>query len=152
MNTWFECKVKFDREIENAEIKSVTEPYLVDALSFTEAEARIIKETAPFATGEFTVTAVNKRKIGEMVYDENGDRWYRCKINYITVDEKKGMEKKTAEIIMVQAIDFSTALTNLKNSLTDTLGDYEIAQINETLIMDVFEYTPEPEEKNPIEA
>lgn len=142
MNKWFECKVRFDREVENGEVKSVTEPYLVDALSFTEAEARIIKETAPFATGEFTVDAVNKRNIAEMVYDSNGDRWYRCKVNYIVIDEKKGVEKKQGSVLMVQAIDFSTALTNLKNALKDSLGDCEIAEIKETAIMDVYLYSP----------
>lgn len=147
MNTWFECKVKFDREVENGEVITVTESYLVDALSFTEAEARITKEAAPFATGEFSVVSVAKRKISEIVYDANGDRYYRCKINYITIDEKKGKEKKTAEYIMVQASDFETACKTLAVHLKDTLGDYVTAEVKETSILDVFEYTPEPEEK-----
>lgn len=145
MNTWFECKVTFERTTEDGLIKKVTEPYMVDALSFTEAESRICKECQPFATGEFTVASVKRCKIAEMVFNENGDKWFRCRINYITIDEDKGVEKKTAQTIMVQATDLQNAVNVLTKSMEGTLGDYEIASVTMTAILDVFKYEP-PEE------
>lgn len=142
MNTWFECKVTFDRTTEDGLIKKVTEPYMVDALSFTEAETRISKECEPFATGEFIVASVKRCKIAEMVFNDEGDKWFRCRINYITIDEDKGVEKKTAQTIMVQASDLQDAVTRLVKSMDGTLGDYEIASVTMTAILDVFKYEP----------
>lgn len=89
MSQWFETKVKYDKTmLDTGAIKSVTEPYLVDALSFTEAEARITKEMEPFVSGELTVTAVRKVRFEDVLYHEGGDRWYKVKINMITIDEK----------------------------------------------------------------
>lgn len=145
MHTWFECKVRYDKTLENGMQKKVTEPYLVDALSFTEAEARIIKEITPFINGEFEIANIKKAKINEMFFDETGDKWYRCKVNFITLDEKSGNEKKTASSIMVQAGDLPKALQGLVQGMLGTLADYEIAAITETQIMDVYPYRAEEE-------
>ena len=140
MHTWFECKVRYDKTLENGMQKKVTEPYLVDALSFTEAEARIIKEITPFITGEFEIANIKKARINEMFFDETGDRWYKCKVNFITLDDKSGMEKKTASNMMVQASDLAKALEGLTQGMLGTLADYDIASITETQIMDVYPY------------
>lgn len=140
MSTWFECKVKYTKEIESGMQKSVSEPYMVDALSFTEAESRMLEEMRPFISGEFTVANIKRVKVSEMYFDEAGDKWYRCKVNFITLDEKSGLEKRTATYMMVQAADFATALKNLQKCMQGTLSDYEIAAITETPIMDVFRY------------
>lgn len=120
--------------------KSVSEPYMVDALSFTEAESRMLEEMRPFISGEFTVANIKRVKVSEMYFDEAGDKWYRCKVNFITLDEKSGLEKRTATYMMVQAADFATALKNLQKCMQGTMSDYEIAAITETPIMDVFRY------------
>ena len=138
MATWFECKVKYDKLAENGQQKTVTEPYLVDALSFTEAEARIIEEITPFISGEFKVTAVKRTNIAEIFWNEAGDRWYKVKVNFITIDEKTAVEKKTANFIMVQAQDFKSAFENFMAGMKGTMSDFEIASISETLIMDVY--------------
>ena len=103
MATYFECKVKYDRTLDTGVQKTVTEPYLVDALSFTEAEARITEEVQPFTTGEFAVTAVKKVKFDDIFFNPGGDRWYKVKINMITIDEKTAAEKRTASNTLVQA-------------------------------------------------
>lgn len=138
MATWFECKVKYDKLAENGQQKTVTEPYLVDALSFTEAEARIIEEITPFISGEFKVTAVKRTNIAEIFWNEAGDRWFKVKVNFITIDEKTAVEKKTANFIMVQAEDFKSAFENFMAGMKGTMSDFEIASISETLIMDVY--------------
>lgn len=138
MATWFECKVKYDKLAENGQQKTVTEPYLVDALSFTEAEARIIEEITPFISGEFKITAVKRTNIAEIFWNEAGDRWYKVKVNFITIDEKTAVEKKTANFIMVQAEDFKSAFENFMAGMKGTMSDFEIASISETLIMDVY--------------
>ncbi len=140
MHTWFECKIRYDKTLENGMQKKVTEPYLVDALSFTEAEARIIKEITPFISGEFEVANIKKAKINEMFFDENGDKWYKGKVYFITIDEKSGVEKKSASNMLIQAADLDTALKNLFKGMGGTLADYEVASLSETPIMDVFPY------------
>lgn len=138
MALWFECKVRYDRMQENGAVKKVNEPYLVDALSFTEAEARIIEEITPFISGEFSISAVKKTKISEIFYDEAGDRYYMVKVNFITLDEKSGVEKRSASFILVQAADFEGAVKTFKAGMQGTLADYEIASIVETPLMDVY--------------
>lgn len=138
MAQWFKTSVRFDKMLENGTVKKVTEPYLVDALSFTEAEARITEEVTPYISGEFTVSAVKKSKIAEIFWNESGDRWYQVKVAFITIDEKTAAEKRTASVIMVQASDFDNALANFKDGMKGTMADFEIISIAETNIMDVY--------------
>jgi tRNA-binding EMAP/Myf-like protein len=140
MHTWFECKIKYEKTIEEGKVANVGETYLVDALSFTEAEARIIKEMTPFISGEFEVANIRRMRISEMFPGENADKWYRCKVNYITLDEEKGVEKRTAVSMLVQANDLKEACEALIEGMKGTLADYEIASIAETTIMDVYPY------------
>jgi hypothetical protein len=141
MHTWFECKIKYEKTAGEGNIVKVNEAYLVDALSFTEAEARIITEMKPFISGEFTVANIKRAKINEMFFSENGDKWYRSKVNFVTLDEEKGVEKRTAVNMMIQASDITEALAKLKEGMKGTLADFEIASITETLIIDVFKFT-----------
>ena len=134
MSTWFECKVKYDKMMENGMQKKVTEPYMVDALSFTEAEARIIKEMTPFISGDFSVANIKRANISELFFDETGDKWFKCKVNFITLDEKSGAEKRTASYMLVQAQDLQKALENLLEGMKGTMADFEIAAINERLL------------------
>lgn len=140
MHNWFECKVSYEKMMENGMQKKVTEPYLVDALSFTEAEARIIKEIRPYITGEFTVATVGRKKISELFFNENGDKFYRIKVYFITLDEKSGNEKKTAATMLAQASTLKEAIEVLEEGMKSTLSDYTIASVSETKIMDVFPF------------
>ncbi len=139
MSQWFETKVKYDKTmLDTGAIKSVTEPYLVDALSFTEAEARITKEMEPFVSGELTVTAVRKVRFVDVLYHEGGDRWYKVKINMITIDEKTGAEKRSASFSLVQASEFKLALDYFLEAMKSVLFDFEIVNITEMAYIDVF--------------
>ena len=139
MHNWFLSKVTYEKMLENGFQKKVTEQYLVDALSFTEAEARTIEEIKPFITGEFTVSAVGRARLSESFLGE-GDRYYKAKLNFITLDEKSGQEKKTAVYVLVQADNFEQSLKKLNEGMKGTISDYEIVSITETAILDVFEW------------
>ena len=138
MAQWFECKVRYDKLMENGMQKKVNEPYMVDALSFTEAEARIIEEVTPFISGDFSVSAVKRTNISEIFWDDSADKWYHVKVNFITNDEKSAVEKKTTSHILVAATDFKGALDNFMEGMKGTMADFEIASIAETTIMDVY--------------
>lgn len=95
MSNWFECKVRYDKLQENGSVKKVTEPYLVDALSITEAVARITDEMAPFISGDYSVSSAKSTKIAEIFWDDSADKWYLVKVAFITIDEKTAAEKKS---------------------------------------------------------
>ena len=141
MHSWFECKVSFEKVLENGMQKKVTEPYLVDALSFTEAEARIIEEIRPFISGEFTVTDIKRARLSELFFNENGDRFYKIKVYFITLDEKSGAEKKTAVQMLAQACTLKEAIAVLEEGMKGTMADYTIASVTETMLMDVFPFS-----------
>lgn len=138
MANWFECKVRYDKMQENGAVKKVTEPYLVDALSFTEAESRITEEQRPFISGEFDVAAVKRSRISEIAFADDCDKWYLVKVAYISIDEKSGVEKRTIQQILVQATGFKSAYDNLLKFMEGTLADYDIVSIAETPLMDVY--------------
>ena len=100
MNEWFECKVKYERTMDDGKVKKVNEPYLVDALSFTEAEERIIEERKHYMSGEFQVSDIKRARYAELFEtdDESADRWFKVKLTFITLDEKTGAEKKTSQL------------------------------------------------------
>ena len=145
MHTWFECKIRYEKTMENGMNKKVTEPYLVDALSFTEAEARIIEEMTPFISGEFTVSDIKRANYSELFpsEEEAADRWFKCKLVFITLDEKSGAEKKTSTQVLVQAADLRDAVKKLDEGMKGTMVDYQIASVAETAIMDVYPYSAE---------
>ena len=152
MSTCFECVIKYDKVQENGMEKKVSESYLVDAISFTEAEARIIEEMKPFISGYFLVSGIKRSNISELFFDETGDKWFKCKVNFITLDEKSGAEKRTASYMLVYASTVDEADKNLKEGMKGTLADYEIESIKETKIMDVYPYnSKEDKYKNQIE-
>ncbi|MDR1763973.1 MAG: DUF4494 domain-containing protein [Dysgonamonadaceae bacterium] len=138
---WFECKVSYEKMMENGVQKRITEPYLVDALSFTEAEARIIEELKPYISGEFLVADIKRAKIAEIFFNENGDRYYNMKVMFITLDEKSGAEKRRASKMLVQASDIKEAIEVLEKGMKGTMSDYDIAAVSETMIMDVFRFS-----------
>lgn len=140
MHNWFECKVRYDKTLDTGMIKAVTEPYLVDAFSFTEAEARIIEEIRPFITGEFSIANIKRVKFSDTFFNEIGDRYFKAKLYYITLDEKSGTEKKTAVNMLIQATTINEALDTVEAEMKKTMIDYSIAAITETPIMDVFLY------------
>ena len=145
---WFECKVSYEKLMENGMQKKVTEPYLVDALSFTEAEARIIEEVKHTVSGEFMVTDIKRAKIAELFFNEAGDRYYKFKVFFITLDEKSGAEKKTAVQMLAQASDLKEAITILETGMKGTMSDYVIGSITETAIMDVFPFSADAKTKS----
>lgn len=138
MANWFECKVRYDKIQENGAAKKVTEPYLVDALTFTEAEARITEEQRPFISGEFSVSAVKRSRIAEVFYYEGGDRWYLVKVAFITIDERSGVEKRSVSQILVQSSGFKSAFDNFMKGMEGSMADFEIVSIAETPLMDVY--------------
>ena len=142
---WFECKVRYDKTLESGLIKKTTESYLVDALSFTEAEKRFIEEIRPFITGEFIVTDIKRARLSELVDSEdlNDDHWFKARIAYITIDEKSAVEKRTVQSALIQAKDFHRALSRLDEAMKGTLGDWKIVSITETPIIDVFKFKAE---------
>lgn len=142
MYKWFECKVKYDKQLANGEIKRTQETYLVDAQSFTEAESRIILEMKPYISGEFEVDTVKHIRVTEMfnMYDKDADKWYKSKVNLITIDEEKGVEKRVGTMVYVKGADLRSALNALIAGMDKGAADYEVANIAETPILDVFEY------------
>lgn len=143
MHNWMECKIRYEKVMDNGFNKKVTEPYLVDALSFTEAESRIIEEMTPYITGEFTVVNITPTKYSELFPSDNSadDRWYKCKLIYITLDEKSGAKRRQAVNVLVQASDVDTAKKNLDKGMQGTMASYQVESVSETKIMDVYPYT-----------
>ena len=142
MSQWIKTSVRFQKVMKNG-TKWVTESYLVDALSFAEAEARILKEVTAYVRGEFNVSAVKKSNVQEIFRNKIEydcvQKWYKAKVAFITLDEKTNSEKRTTAVYMVQAPDFHNALENfIEGMKKETMEDFVIVGIEETTILDVF--------------
>ena len=135
MANYFEVKITFDKTLENGKEKKVSELFLVDAVSFTEAEAKITAEFSPLPN--FKVKSIRQYKVAEIVNKTNLDdsRYFKCKLNFITLDEKSGNEKKTAVYMLVDAETLDKAKALLAEHMKSTLSDYVIEKIEETKIM-----------------
>ena len=140
MNTWFECTAKYIKMDENGREKKVSETYLLDAVSFTEAESRIYKELETMVSGEFAVSKIAKTKISEIIPSDNGDRWYKAKVTFITVDEESGKEKRTSQNILVFSDNIKETYDQIIEAMQGMMADFEISGINESTILDVFPY------------
>ena len=139
---WFECKIAYEKVMEDGLQKKVSESYVVDALSFTEAEKRIMEEMSSYISGEFTIKDIKIAPYKEIFFsdEELADRWYKAKLEFITIDEKTETEKRSAVNYLVQAGTLKGAVGNIESVMGTTMIDYVIASVTETKLMDVFEY------------
>lgn len=141
---WFECSVRYDKTQEDGTQKKVTEKYVVDALSFTEAEARIIEDMKPYISGDFEVTAIAiapYREIFFMGGTDNADvRWYKAKLQFITIDEKTERERRSNVTYLVEGTSLDNANSNISEVMSGTMIDYVSVALVETPILDVFEH------------
>ena len=141
--TWYECKIKY-RKLDDASgmLKVKTEPFLVDAISYTEAESRITEEMSVYLsdTEEIKITNIKVANYAEIHPFENSDRWFKSKVSLIAFDEESGKERKTNMYLLVQANDVKEAYDNTMSVMKDTMGEYSVPSISESPIMDVFPY------------
>lgn len=142
MEQWFEGSIRYEKMMENGMLKKVTEKYLIDAVSCTEAEARLIQEMTPFISGEFRTVSVKEAKYAEVFTSEEeaADMWFKCKLAYITFDEKSGKKVKTMTQILVEAADLRDAVKKLDEGMKGTMADYIIDSIADSKIIDVYFY------------
>lgn len=140
--TWFECKVKYEKTQEDGTEKPVLEAYTVDALSFTEAEARILDEMSVYVSGEFRIINIDPAKYGEIFFSDidDDDLWFKAKLAFITIDEKTQKEKRSYNNFLVQAKSLERARRYVDTVMGKTMIEYEIKSLIETKIMDVFEH------------
>jgi hypothetical protein len=148
---WFECKIRYEKTQEDGMLKKVTEIYTVDALSFTEAEQRIMEEMSSYISGEFEVADIKKAAYKEIFFsdEEMADRWYRAKLQFITIDEKTEKEKRSNVTYLVNAGTLNGAVGNIDTVMGGTMIDYAIAAVAETQLMDVFEYRKKEKDDKP---
>jgi len=143
---WYECKVKYRKTHETGESKVTTETYLLDAVSYTEAEARITEEMKTYTSEEFMITNIKVANLSEVHPFENSDRWFKSKVSLISYDDESGKERKSNLYMLIQANDVKEAYENTEQALQETMGDYSIPAITESPILDVFPYFSDEEE------
>lgn len=135
---WYEVKVSYDKTADNGMLAKVKESYLIEGVSYTDAEARTVEELKPFISGEMEIESIVKKKFSEVVLDGAGEKYYKAKINMITLDEKSGTEKKQAVVLLIEANDFDTAYKRVNEAIKECVSDCEVVMIQETAIIDVF--------------
>ncbi len=148
---WFECKIRYEKTMEDGLQKKVSENYVIDALSFTEAEQRIMEEMSAYISGEFDIADIKKASYKEIFFsdDDLADRWYKAKLQFITIDEKTEKEKRNNVYYLLNAGTLNAAVKNIDEVMGGTMIDYAIASIAETTIMDVFEYKKKEADDKP---
>lgn len=142
---WFECKIRYEKVMEDGMQKKVSENYVVDALSFSEAEKRIIEEMSSYISGEFDVADIKITSYKEIFFSDEdlSDKWYKAKLQFVTIDEKTDKEKRSTITYLVNASSFNGAVKNIDEVMGGTMIDYVIASVTETTLIDVFEYGKE---------
>lgn len=140
---WFETKIKYDKTQEDGSVKAVIEQYVVDALTFTEAEATLTEEMSAYISGDFKIVGIKPAPYHEIFFSDSAaaDKWYKSKLSFITIDEKTSKEKRSSVTYLVQAASLPGAVKGIEEVMGGTMIDYVIASVAETMFMDVFEHT-----------
>ena len=148
---WFECKVRYEKTMEDGMPKKVVEIYTVDALSFSEAEERIMEEMSSYVSGEIDIVDLKIAQYKELFFADSdlADKWYKAKLAFITIDEKTDKEKKTSVFYLVNAGNINSAIKNIDEVMGGTMIDYQTLNVSETNIMDVFEYKKKEKDDKP---
>ena len=146
MATWFICKVKYQKQDEKGKVKNISEQYLVDALSFTEAEARIYEKLGSVISGEFHINNISKSNLTDVFYYEDADVWYKCKMTYSLEEEGSGKEKKIVNYVLLTAANAKQAYDRVYESLNNMLVEFRVPDVTESPIIEVFPQDREDEE------
>lgn len=137
---WFITKVKYNRTDENGLLKPVSEQYLVDAYTFTEAEARIYEQLQNTIVGDFDVNAISKTNYTDVFFYNDHSIWHKCKIQYYITDEQSGKEKKVTQYMLMEAATVKQAYERIYESLKDMTITFTVPDVVETKIIEVFDY------------
>lgn len=139
---WFECKIRYEKVMEDGTPKKVNELYVIDALSFSEAEERIMEEMSSYISGEIELVDVKIAPYKEVFFADSdlADQWFKAKVAFITIDERTDREKRTSVIYLVNAGNINSAIKNIDEVMGGTMIDYVTTAISATKIFDVFEY------------
>jgi len=140
MNSWHTVKVKYTKQLQDGTLKRVTEPYLVNSISFTDAEARIHQEVGEFTRGEFLVTSISKTDFADIFHYDDADVWYKAKVSYVTEDADGGKEKKVSNNFLISAHNVKEAYERIEESLRGLQVDFDIPSISITPILEIFPY------------
>ncbi len=146
MASWYLGKIRYQKEEESGKLKTINETYLVDALSYTEAEARLYKQIVTGAS-DFTVNSITRMRLADLFTFEEGEKWFKAKVVYYSIDEKSGKEKKVTNYMLLNAEDITQALERITDSLRTMLVPYETTDLNLTTILDVFPYSSDTDEE-----
>lgn len=141
MNNWFTVKVKYTKQLDNGALKRVSEPYLLAAMTFTDAEARIYEELGALIRGEFNVTGIARTEIHDIFAYDDADVWYKCKVKYENFDADSEKAKKVTQNFLVSANSVKQAYERIEESLKSLLVDFEIPSIMVSPIVEIFPYS-----------
>lgn len=147
MKTWFICKIKYQKQDEKGKVKNVTDSYLVDAVSFCEAETKMYKKIEEHIQGDFFIQNISKSNYTDVFHYEDADTWFNCKMTYTLEVEGSGREKTVTNYILLTAKDVEEAYTRVFDSLKEMLVDFEVPEVKATKIVDAFAYESEADEK-----
>ncbi len=148
MAIWYACKIQYLKQFDGDKMKIVSEEYLIDAVSFTDAEARIYKCMSD-SIKDFNIVSVRKTNIKDVFNYEDSETWYRCKMSYLSIDESAGKEKRVNSYMLLSADNPKQAYERLQESLASMIVPFDITDVNLTTVIDVFPYVSEEEEKLP---
>jgi hypothetical protein len=147
MNTWYTAAVRYTKEFTDGTLKRTTEKYLLNTMSFTDAEARIYKEVGEYVRGEFQVTALQKTNYADIFFYDDAEIWYNVKLAYVTEDADTGKEKKVTNLFLVSAHNIKEAYERMEESMKGLMAHFTILKIEKSPIIDIFPYEA-PEERH----
>jgi len=147
-NSWYSVKAKFTKQLEDGRLKRVTDHFLFDSVSFTDAEARCYEEVGSNVKGGFSITAIKKENFADIFHYEDSETWYKVKVSYLSSDADSGKEKKISHLMLVTASSVKEATVRLLESLADMMVTLEVLSVTKTDIVEIFPYTPDDSEGN----
>lgn len=140
MNSWFKVKVKYTKQLESGSFKRVSEPYLLSALTFTDAEARIYEELGTFIRGEFSVMGISREEIQDIFQYDDAETWFMCKVSYDNIDEETDKKKTLTQKFLVSAKTVKESYERIEESLATLMIDFQITSIIASPIVEIFPY------------
>ena len=134
---YFECKISYEKQMEDGKTKRVSELYLIEAISFSEAESIMLYQLAQWYAGEAKIETLKRDKVAE-IFEADAEKIYRVKVNFITLDETSGKEKKNAVYMLVYADSIEKARQEHEHGMKGMMSDYEVEKIEETKLVEIY--------------
>lgn len=144
MKKIFLMKIRYHKQDDTGNVKTVTDQYLASAVSFTDAEAVAAEHLGELFEGGIAIAGISPFKMNEFLPGNGEGLHYKVNIERIFEETESGRVKIVKDLVVAVAESTREAEDLVLDLYKDSLVGFSITKVEKTKIVEFL--NPETEE------